>query len=180
MSYIREFFRESNKIEGVESDEAIQKNIDAFEYLSSLDEDELFSHKAMKKAHQIIMEDRQPEIAGEYKEEKNFVMLDRKVKYFTPPEKVREKIEQLMKNKPETGLQALKFKLTATNIHPFRDGNGRVLRCYYAAICQEVVGCYPLIFHAENRKGYYDLCNSTKNLYVNPEVKFETYGMSNL
>ena len=164
------FFKQSNLIEGVEEDSAVERNIEAYRYLRQEGE---ITHKTMKKVHEIIMKDRQPEIAGKYKDKENFVVVGREKKIFTKPEKVEMKLDKLLDIEISSPIDALRWKLTWVNIHPFADGNGRVSRLLYRYLVKEELGEEPIIFRADDRKGYYSLCNSVENIYVDPGIRYE-------
>lgn len=169
MNRRRKFFKESNLIEDVETEIAVDKNIEAYKHLRKV---EKVTIENIKEAHRIIMEERQPEIAGEFKKQENFVPLNgRQAKVFTKPNKVAEKMNQLLDVEPETHLEALKWHITFENIHPFLDGNGRVGRVIYYHQVKNLIGGMPLIFRDEDAKGYYSLMNQESKMFVDPEVE---------
>lgn len=173
-----EFFWHSNKIENVEDKEAVLKNMEALEYL--LDQEDILTHEAVKKAHQIIMEDRQPEIAGEYKQQNNFINkgMDGK-KVFCPPEMVRHKMEELLEFQPETEEEAWEWKMIFVNIHPFLDGNGRMSRLLYYAICERL-GEEPRIVRYGERHEYYDECDELDKLRIDTGAETKEWNLDDL
>lgn len=171
MDHRRKFFKQSNLIEDVETEIAVDKNIQAYKHLR---EQRKVTFENLREIHRIIMQDRQPDIAGQIKQNENFVMLNgRQAKVFTPPEKVRDKTHELLKIKPETPLQALKWHINFENIHPFTDGNGRVGRIIYYHQVKNLIGGMPLIFRAEDRQGYYSLMNQEQEMFVDPETRIK-------
>lgn len=175
MTELYDLIKHSNKIEGVEGEEAIYQSLDAYNYLKTKMRDrEKLTHDILKGVHKRVMEERQPEIAGKYKEKENFVVTGMDRKFFTPPEKVEEKLDKLFEVVPETSLETLKWHINAINIHSFPDGNGRVFRLIYFWQAREQVGFEPLVFRAEDRIGYYNLVDTTEGLFVDPEVRYES------
>jgi Fic family protein len=173
-----EFFKHSNLIENVEDEDAIDANIAAYRFLQT--EGEL-THRTVKKVHEIIMKQFQETVdkekkdkirPGEYKDVENFVLTGRKKKVFCPPQKIEEKMTELLSITPENSLQALKWYINHQNIHPHLDGNGRTGRVCYYYLCKEVVGCEPVVFRVEDRQGMYDLMNSLEELPIDPEVEY--------
>lgn len=160
------YFKHSNLIEGVDSEDAIKRNIQALEYL--LKQEDIFNHEAVKEAHRIIMEKRQPEIAGEYKKTNNYINKGREgKKVFCPPNKVKEKMEELFQFRPETEEEAWEAKMVLVNIHPFLDGNGRISRCWYYAACKKI-GVEPRMVKYEERHEYYEQCDQIEELRIDP------------
>lgn len=175
MSHRYTFFEESNAIEDVYSDEAVEANIDACRYLRQEQE---ITEETVKKVHEIIMKQFNEEVSGDkkekirpgqYKDVKNFVISGRGKKVFCPPEKVEEKMQALLNITPQTGEEVIQWHATFESIPPFRDGNGRVGRVLMYYHFREVLDQHPVVFHAGTRQGYYDLIDSCEML-VDPEM----------
>ena len=86
---LREYIRESNAIEDVHEESAVDATIGAWEYLRSNDE---LTHDVVKESHQRIMGDRQPDIAGEYRDVQVYIGEQRP----PPPLVVESKMEKLL------------------------------------------------------------------------------------
>jgi len=171
MNYRRTFFKQSNLIEDVQSETAVDKNIEAYKYLRDTGE---VHTESIKEVHRIIMENRQPDIAGKFKEQENFIPVSaRHAKVFTKPEKVKEKMNELIQKQPETPIEALKWHVTFENIHPFLDGNGRVGRIIYYHQVKNEIGGEPIMFREEDKQGYYALMNTQNDHLVNTEVELK-------
>lgn len=171
MDHRRKFFKQSNLIEDVETEIAVDKNIEAYKHMRDVQEVNL---ENIREAHRIIMQDRQPEIAGQLKEQENYIPINaRTAKVFTKPDQVREKIVELLDIQPETHLEALKWHINFENIHPFLDGNGRIGRMLYYHQVKNQIGGIPMIFRAEDKQGYYSLMNQEKKMFVDPEMEIK-------
>lgn len=171
MDYRQKFFKQSNLIEDVQTEIAVDKNIEAYKQLRDAENVNL---ENIRETHRIIMEDRQPEIAGKLKEKENFIPVSaRRAKVFTKPDQVREKITELLQHDPETHLEALKWHINFENIHPFLDGNGRVGRVIYYHQVKNLIGGNPMIFREEDKQGYYSLLNHETNMFVDPETEIK-------
>ncbi|WP_226006049.1 Fic family protein [Natrinema salinisoli] len=148
---IRKYIEESNKIEGVHEEQAVEDSLDAWQYLRK---QERLTHEVIRQTHLRIMERRQPDIAGEYRDCRVYVGGH------VPPEP--EQVKQLMTellgaaNRPETPVDALRWHVRFEKIHPFADGNGRVGRMLYWWHCHQL-GVTPILFRARDRNGYYGL-----------------------
>ncbi|WP_162991624.1 Fic family protein [Halostella salina] len=70
MATVEEFFRESNAIEDVYSDAALEDSFDAWNYLTQQDE---LTHEVVQEGHRLILTNRQPEIAGQYRDSQVYV-----------------------------------------------------------------------------------------------------------
>lgn len=157
---------ESNAIEGVRSEEAISESEEAWEYLKNKDE---IDHEAVKKTHGLIMENRQPEIAGRYREEP-----DEKVwvgnHEGTDPTQVLPEMGRLLQDSPSTHKECLEWHVKFEKIHPFLDGNGRVGRMLYWKQCLDL-DVKPHLFTAAKRQSYYKLFQKSAEAPVMTQVE---------
>lgn len=146
---IQEFIRESNAIENVYDDAAVGSSLNAWEYLL---EQEETTHDVVKGAHRRIMEDRQPDIAGEYR------TVGVRVGDDIPPKPavVPDEMDTLLAEEPSDPVEALVWHVDFERVHPFADGNGRVGRLLYAWHCYRM-GETPIMWRADDVDGYYSL-----------------------
>jgi len=149
-----EFVRESNAIENVHEESAIESTPDAWEYLRERDD---LTHDCVCTVHEHIMGDRQPTIAGEYRNVQVYVGET----VPTPPVAIESEMEKLLAWEPADPLAAIEWHVAFEQIHPFADGNGRVGRLLYLWHCREQLSVEPILWRAEDREGYYDLFQST-------------------
>jgi len=147
---IEEYIRESNAIEDVYSDDAAEDSCAAYEYLR---QHESLTHQRVKKTHEIILQNRQPDIAGEYR------AVNVRVGGDLPPDPadVESRMNSLLADEPETSLDAIEWHIDFEKIHPFRDGNGRVGRLIYVWHCLEQLDVTPIMWREEDKGGYYSL-----------------------
>jgi Fic family protein len=145
----KEFFRESNAIEDVYSEQALEESLEAWEYLKQQDE---LEHHIVKETHHMIMRNRQVDIAGEYRDVQVYVGDHTP----PPPEVVRMKMQELLQVEPETAEEAVKWHISFETIHPFQDGNGRIGRMIYYWHCRQL-GVEPELWTADERQKYYEI-----------------------
>lgn len=157
MVELREYVRESNAIEDVHEESAIDETVDAWECLTG--EDEL-THEVVKTVHRHILKNRQPRIAGEYRDVQVYVG-DRRP---PPPVVVESEMEKLLSWEPVDPLAAIEWHVAFERIHPFADGNGRTGRLLYLWHCERKLGVEPIVWRAEDRFGYYELFQSSVDL----------------
>jgi len=146
---IERFFRESNAIEDVYSDQALEESLEAWEYLKQQNE---LEHHIVKETHHLIMRNRQPELAGEYRDVQVYVGDHVPPK----PEVVRMKMQELLQVQPETAEEAAQWHISFETIHPFQDGNGRIGRMLYLWHCKQL-GVEPELWTADERQEYYKI-----------------------
>jgi len=146
---LREYFRESNAIEDVHDESAVDAAIEAWEVVK--DEDDL-AHETVQTAHRLLLRDRQPDIAGEYRATQ--VHVGDSVP--PPPVAVKYEMERLLSWAPTGPIEAVQWHVAFEHVHPFADGNGRVGRLLYLWHCHDL-GIEPILWRAADREGYYAL-----------------------
>lgn len=153
---IQEFLRESNAIENVHEDDALVDAMDAWEYLQDKEE---ITHAVVKGAHERLLHDRQPEIAGEYRDVQ--VRIGGEIP--PHPSVVEDLMDELVDRTPTTGVEAINWHVDFEKIHPFQDGNGRVGRLLYLWHCQCHLDIEPVMWRADDVAGYYALFSSSRS-----------------
>lgn len=158
MSDLREYVRESNAIEGVYEESAVEETLEAWEFLR---EQGVLTHESVKHAHKLIMWNREPNIAGIYGDQRHQVYVDSG----RPPHPVaiEPKMETLFSWSPANQLEAIKWHIAFEQIHPFPDGNGRIGRLLYRWHCTEL-DVAPLIWRESDREAYLALVQSSVDL----------------
>lgn len=150
---LREWLWESANIEpdvDVEKDDdLIDRSLEAFEYLRTFDE---LNPERIRKAHGKLMNRRQPTIAGKYREKPVYIGGEKK----DNQEVVRSEVNSLCKWHPKRTVETLEWHVKFERVHPFNDGNGRIGRILYLWHCDNI-GVEPIMFRAEDKKGYYAL-----------------------
>lgn len=120
---IKEFLRESNHIEGVYDDFAVDDAFKAWKYLVKRDD---LTLPLILKIHKILMKRLWPEIAGNLRMENVYVGS-----HVCPPwELVRGLISEWIEKygKANTEEEILEAHIEFERRHPFLDGNGRTGR----------------------------------------------------
>lgn len=153
---LRKYFSESNAIEDVHSKTAVEATLEAWEYLENKDS---LSHTSLQTAHEYIMKNRQPEIAGEYRD----VQVTIGERMPPPPVVIESEMDKLLNWIPTDPLEAIEWHIAFEHIHPFADGNGRIGRLVYLWHCTEL-NAEPVFWRAEDRDGYYDLFDTDVDL----------------
>lgn len=156
MVELRKYVTESNAIENVHDESAIEETMAAWEYLKPKSE---LTHEVVKSAHDRILRNRQPGIAGEYRSIQVYVGTS----VPPPPIVVESEMEKLLSWVPSDPLDTLDWHVAFEQIHPFADGNGRVGRLIYLWHCQQL-DTEPILWRADDREGYYALFDSTVEL----------------
>lgn len=151
-----EYFRESNAIEDVHDESAVDATIEAWERVK--DEDVL-THETVQTAHRSLLRDRQPDIAGKYRTKQVYVGDS----VPPPPVAVKYEMERLLSWTPNDPIEAIQWHIAFEHIHPFLDGNGRVGRLLYLWHCQDL-GIEPIVWRAADREGYYALFQASINV----------------
>jgi Fic family protein len=163
MIQAREFITESNRIENVHTTAAIEDSLDALEYLRESDE---LTHERFKRAHEILLDNRQPHIAGEYRDIQVYVGDD----VPPPPSCIPGEMDALLQWSPTDPIEAIRWHIAFEHVHPFQDGNGRIGRLIYYWQCTDRLECTPVVWRNDDREGYYELFQSDIDM---PESSIE-------
>jgi len=153
---LREYFRESNAIENVHEESAVDATMDAWDVIK---EEAELTHDVIKTGHNYILKGRQPDIAGEYRD----IQVDIGDSTPPPPVVVPSEMDKLLSWIPENSLEAIEWHIAFEHIHPFADGNGRIGRLLYLWHCR-TLEIEPVMWRADDRSGYYDLFQTDVSL----------------
>jgi len=155
---IREFIKESNAIEDVWTDEAIDESLEAWGYIS--EEVETLGLMDILIIHKVIMKNLDPEIAGKFRSE---LGIDVQVggrpcpRYYEVGNKLSCWITSVNSKKipiwDEDMIEEMHIQFE--NIHPFADGNGRSGRLIYAWM-REKMGLPIHIIYEKDKQDYYE------------------------
>jgi Fic family protein len=149
MVELRDYFGESNAIENVHEESAVDATMDAWEAIKDKDP---FTHDSVKTGHRHILQDRQPDIAGEYRDIQVYIGESTP----PPPVVVESEMDKLLSWEPQNPIEAIEWHIAFEHIHPFADGNGRIGRLVYLRHSQ-LLDFEPVMWRAEDRASYYDL-----------------------
>lgn len=147
---IKEYLTESNKIENVYAEQALEDALTAWNYLSNQSE---LTHDVVKHTHNLLLQNKQPDIAGEYRTVQVYIGNDK------PPHhsQIKPLLTELYNKTPNTAVEALQLHVTFEKIHPFEDGNGRIGRLIYLWYCNHVLDIPPIMWREQDTSGYYAL-----------------------
>ncbi len=137
MTDTREFIRESNAIEDVHDESALDDSVAALEYLQA---QETLTHDRLKRTHELIIENRQPRLAGTYRTVPVYIGDS----IPTPSGLVELEMERLLQWEPADPLEVVESHVAFEQIHPFEDGNGRVGRLVYRRYKATAPGLDPV------------------------------------
>ena len=118
-----EFLRESNAIEGVFSDEALQQSKMAW-IMACVNAKDGINLDYIKEIHRRLMKDLNPRIAGNLRKCKVFVGERECMEW----QQIKVHLEGLCKQIPKSEFAIKKWHVEFEKIHPFEDGNGRTGR----------------------------------------------------
>lgn len=156
MVKLKEYISESNAIEDVHTQSSIDDSLDAWNYLEKQDS---LPHDVVQRAHEHILKNRQPEIAGDYRD----IQVSIGERTPPPPVVVQSEMEKLLHWEPVDPLEAIEWHIAFEHIHPFADGNGRIGRLIYLWHCKGM-DAEPILWRAEDRDGYYELFDTSIHL----------------
>lgn len=146
----RRYIEASNRIEDVYDEDAHEHSMEAWEWLREQDE---LDHETIIELHERIMDERQPDIVGSYRDVDVIVGRHRP----PGPDKLMKWMNDLLEYEPETHGAILDWHVSFEHIHPFEDGNGRVGRMLYWWQCNDRGVETPLFWGPENTDTYYAL-----------------------
>ena len=147
--FLDKFLEESNAIEGVHARSAKDDAHKAWTYLATI---EVLTETDIKEAHNILLQNRQPQIAGEYRTQQVYIGNEKP----PDPTAVPDLMAELLKITPTSAEEALEWHILFEQIHPFTDGNGRIGRMLYLYHCL-CVEAQPRLWTPADRDEYYSL-----------------------
>ncbi len=152
---ITEFIKESNAIEGVWADQAIQDSLQAWEWLT--EEMKEITLMDILIAHKGILCKLEPNIAGKLRSELRVdVQVGGRicVRYYDVPNRISQWIVQTRILKWDD--EVIKgIHIAFEKIHPFADGNGRIGRLLYCWM-REKANLPIHIIYEKDKQNYYE------------------------
>ena len=123
---LSEFLSESNAIESEYSDEAFEDALTAWNYLNSIQQNELdgLSLEVIKAVHLLLLSNLRPDIAGKFRKCEVTVGGSEPPSFYTIP----YKLKGLLNFTPKIEEDIKRWHVEFEKIHPFEDGNGRTGR----------------------------------------------------
>lgn len=107
-----------------------------------------------------------PALRGEWKKQPNYPVRNGITYYYCPPEQVESEIDRLIAMHKEHQKQGIPAEVESawlhhrfSQIHPFQDGNGRVVRTLASLIFIQA-GLFPLVVTRDNKVTYLDALES--------------------
>jgi len=155
---ITEFIKESNAIEDVWTDEAIEDSLQAWEWLT--EEVETLTLMDILIVHKGILQKLDPKYAGKLRGELGVAVWvggRESLKFWDVGSRLCDWIRHVNDKKlPQWSEEDIKrFHISYENIHPFGDGNGRSGRLIYCWMRQKINISIHIIYEKEKLK-YYD------------------------
>jgi len=123
---VKSFLEESNKIERVYGEKALEDSLNAWNY-AYLNENP-FDLEFIKQVHYELLRNLDASIAGKLRTCQVGVMTPEGFDEVTHYSKITEALEKLFLEEPKSLEEIKNWHVRFEKIHPFRDGNGRVGR----------------------------------------------------
>ena len=121
-----------------------------------------------------------PLIKGEWKDRENYPKRNGVIYKYCPPEQVASEMERLVemhegyiKNQVSTEVRAAWLHHRFTQIHPFQDGNGRVVRAIASLVLVQD-GLFPLVVTRDDKNTYISALEDADNGNLKPLIDLIT------